>query len=112
MLLLVTLGMTVVTCLALPERPRPARAGLPLGLDRLLRQPGLVSFVLAAGLIQASHVVYYGFATLHWRAAGHGEAVIGWLWAEGVVAEILLFAWAGTILRRLPPLRSWCSRAD
>ena len=64
-----------------------------------------MSFVLAAGLIQASHVVYYGFATLHWRAAGHGEAVIGWLWAEGVVAEIILFAWAAAVLRRLPPLR-------
>jgi MFS transporter, PPP family, 3-phenylpropionic acid transporter len=104
-LLVVTLGMTVATCLALPERPSPVRAGMPLGLGRLLRQPGLVSFVLAAGLIQASHVVYYGFATLHWRAAGHGEAVIGWLWAEGVVAEIVLFACAATILRRLPALQ-------
>jgi PPP family 3-phenylpropionic acid transporter len=104
LLLLVTLGMTVASCLALPERPRPVRPGTPLGLARLVRQPGLVSFVLAAGLIQASHVVYYAFATLHWRAAGHGEAVIGWLWAEGVVAEIMLFAWAGAVLRRLPPL--------
>jgi PPP family 3-phenylpropionic acid transporter len=104
-LLLVTLGMTLATCIAVPEAPRPARAGPPLGLARLLRQPGLVSFVLAAGLIQASHVVYYGFATLHWRAAGHGEAVIGWLWAEGVVAEIALFAWAAAVLQRLPPLR-------
>jgi PPP family 3-phenylpropionic acid transporter len=104
-LLLVALAMTVATCLALPERPRPPRAGPPPGLGRLLRQPGLLSFVLAAGLIQASHVVYYGFATLHWRAAGHGEAVIGLLWAEGVVAEIVLFAWAGAVLRRLPPLR-------
>jgi PPP family 3-phenylpropionic acid transporter len=105
LLLLLTLGTTVATCLALPERPRPARAGVPLGLSRLVRQPGLVSFVLAAGLIQASHVVYYGFATLHWRAAGHGEAVIGWLWAEGVAAEIVLFAFAGAVLQRLPPLR-------
>jgi MFS transporter, PPP family, 3-phenylpropionic acid transporter len=105
LLLMLTLGMTVASCLALPERPRPARAGAPLGLDRLVRQPGLVSFVLAAGLIQASHVVYYGFATLHWRAAGHGEAVIGWLWAEGVAAEIVLFAFAGAVLQRLPPLR-------
>jgi PPP family 3-phenylpropionic acid transporter len=104
-LLLLTLGMAVVTCLALPERPPAARAGMPLGLDRLVRQPGLVSFVLASGLIQASHVVYYGFATLHWRAAGHGGAVIGWLWAEGVVAEIVLFACAGTILRRLSALQ-------
>ncbi len=102
-LLLLALGLTVASCLALPDRPRPPR-GLPLGLARLLRQPGLVAFVLAAGLIQASHVVYYGFATLHWRAAGHGEAVIGWLWAEGVLAEVVLFAFAGAVLRRLPPL--------
>ncbi len=102
-LLLLALGLTVASCLALPDRPRAPR-GLPLGLARLLRQPGLVAFVLAAGLIQASHVVYYGFATLHWRAAGHGEAVIGWLWAEGVLAEVVLFAFAGAVLRRLPPL--------
>jgi len=31
--------------------------------------------------------------------------VIGWLWAEGVIAEIALFAAAGGILRRLPPPR-------
>jgi PPP family 3-phenylpropionic acid transporter len=105
LLLLATLGVTVAACLALPERPRAARDGTPLGLARLVRQPGLVGFVLAAGLIQASHVVYYGFATLHWRAAGHGEAVIGWLWAEGVIAEIVLFTWAAAVLRRLPPLR-------
>jgi PPP family 3-phenylpropionic acid transporter len=105
LLLLVTLAMTLASCLALPERPRRPHAGPPLNLARLLRQPGLVGFVLAAGLIQASHVVYYGFATLHWRAAGHGEMVIGWLWAEGVVAEIVLFTWAGAVLRWLPPLR-------
>jgi MFS transporter, PPP family, 3-phenylpropionic acid transporter len=104
-LMLATLGLTVVSCLLLPERGRPVRSGPSPRLRRLLRQPGLVSFVLAAGLIQASHVVYYGFATLHWRAAGHGEAVIGWLWAEGVIAEIVLFTWAGAVLRRLPPLR-------
>lgn len=103
-LLLAALGLTLASCLALPERPRPGRAGLPLGLARLLRQPGLLRFILAAGLVQASHVVYYGFATLHWRAAGHGETVIGWLWAEGVVAEVVLFACAGAVLRRLPPL--------
>jgi MFS transporter, PPP family, 3-phenylpropionic acid transporter len=104
-LLLASLGATALSCLALPEHRPAAPAGASPRLRRLLRQPGLMPFILAAGLIQASHVVYYGFATLHWRAAGHGEAVIGWLWAEGVLAEIVLFTWAGTVLRRLPPLR-------
>lgn len=104
-MVIATLAATVVCCLALPERPHAPRGGEPLRIRRLLELPGFLTFVLAAGLIQASHVVYYGFATLHWRAAGHGEAVIGWLWAEGVVAEILLFTWAATVLRRMPPLR-------
>ena len=54
---------------------------------------------------QASHAAYYGFATLHWRAAGHGELVIGLLWAEGVIAEVVLFACAAAVLRRFPPVR-------
>jgi PPP family 3-phenylpropionic acid transporter len=31
--------------------------------------------------------------------------VIGWLWAEGVLAETLLFATAGALMRRVEPLR-------
>jgi PPP family 3-phenylpropionic acid transporter len=105
LLLLATLAATVLCCLALPQGPAPGRTAAPLRLGRLLEQPGFLAFVMAAGLVQASHVVFYGFATLHWRAAGHGEAVIGWLWAEGVVAEIVLFTWAAAVLRRLPALQ-------
>lgn len=104
-LLLGTVGMTLVGCLLLPETRRPARPTEAPDLRRLLRQPGFLWFVLAAGLIQVSHAVYYGFATLHWRAAGLGEGMIGWLWAEGVIAEVLLFAGAAAVMRRLDPLR-------
>jgi len=89
-----TVAAMLLACLALPETRTPRASG-SLRLRALLDQPGFVAFVLAAGLIQASHAVYYGFATLHWRAAGLGESMIGWLWAEGVVAEIVLFALAG-----------------
>ena len=61
--------------------------------------------MLAAGLIQVSHSLYYGFASLHWRAGGLGETVIGWLWAEGVIAEVLLFALATRVLGHLEPIR-------
>ncbi len=33
------------------------------------------------------------------------ETLIGWLWAEGVIAEVLLFALASNVLRRLAPIR-------
>jgi PPP family 3-phenylpropionic acid transporter len=56
-------------------------------------------------MIQGSHAVYYAFGTLHWQAAGYSDDVIGALWAEGVVAEIVLFAFGGPLVRRLGPAR-------
>src|SRR5262249_13897040 len=61
--------------------------------------PAFLLVTAAASLTQASHAVYYGFATLSWSAAGFDGRLIGALWALPVVAEIVLFAGA----ERLPP---------
>lgn len=74
-------------------------------LLRLLRRPGLLAFLLAAALIQASHAAYYGFSSLHWRASGIGETTIAVLWAVGVVAEILFFAVSRKATERFTPGR-------
>ena len=65
---------------------RPAAGEKPIW--SLLTNRSFVSVVAIAGLLQASHAAYYGFSTLHWTRNGIGEDVVGWLWAEGVVAEI------------------------
>lgn len=65
----------------------------------LWRDPPFLAVIAAAGLIQASHALYYGFSTIDWKAAGFDGVTIGLLWALGVVAEIILFALSG----RLPP---------
>ena len=54
--------------------------------------------VLGASLIQASHSVFYGFSTLQWSARGISGPAIGALWALGVVAEVLLFAFSGRVV--------------
>jgi PPP family 3-phenylpropionic acid transporter len=64
-----------------------------------LRQPRFLAIMVAGSLIQASHAVYYGFATLDWTRHGFDGKTIGILWALGVTAEIVLFAFAA----RLPP---------
>ena len=102
-LILAALGATLLAALALPAR----RAEVPVagrnGIMVLLRQRRFVLFLGAASLMQASHAVYYGFSALHWKAAGLSETTIGWLWAEGVTAEILLFAVSGRIVARAGP---------
>lgn len=77
-------------------RPAP-RAWLGL----LTPRNGL--FFLAAGLIQASHAIYYGFSSLYWRSLGYSTETIGGLWAEGVIAEIILFYWSRHFLGRIAP---------
>jgi PPP family 3-phenylpropionic acid transporter len=103
--LVATLAWLLGACVLLPGRPAPPRAAAATDFRRLSRRREFLTFVAAAGLIQASHAAYYGFATLHWQAAGHGELVIGLLWAEGVVAEIVLFACAAPLLRWRDPLQ-------
>ncbi len=105
-LILSTLALTVVATAGLPGTSGPPAAGARRSPIRgLLSNRVFVIFLIAAGLVQASHAAYYGFATIHWRDAGLSDAVIGALWAEGVVAEIVLFAFSGAVASRLGPVR-------
>lgn len=102
-LLIAAAALIVLACAGLPQsgnaRAMPERAPW-----RGLARPRLLIFLAAASLVQGSHAVYYGFGTLHWRSLGIADSVIAALWAEGVVAEILLFYWGAGLLRRLGPL--------
>ncbi|MCY4547759.1 MAG: MFS transporter [Defluviicoccus sp.] len=103
-LVLGTLGLTVLAALAMPETgSSPARRRVPVAA--LLSDPRMIVFLVTASLIQASHAAAYGFATLAWRASGIDDDVIGLLWAEGVLAEIVLFALGGGLAARLGPAR-------
>ena len=103
-LVLGTLALTVLAAVAMPETGSPpARRRVPVAA--LLSDPSMIVFLVTASLIQASHAAAYGFATLAWRESGIGDDVIGLLWAEGVLAEIVLFALGGGLAARLGPAR-------
>jgi PPP family 3-phenylpropionic acid transporter len=106
-LFLVLGGSTLVllVCLGIPQIRRPMDGPDRLSAIRAVgRNLKFWKFVVAASALQASHQVYYGFATLYWRSLGLSETTIGLLWAEGVLAEILLF-WQGRhLLARLGPV--------
>ncbi len=94
------LGLTFLSVVGLPD-VRPARIGRgrrPLFL--LLRNRLFLLFIAAASLSMASHAVLNGFATIHWRTGGISDGLIGVLWAVGVVAEVVLFAFS----KRVVPL--------
>ena len=104
-LLLLMLLLTFGAVAALPPATRDPKEKARHGKGdwRQLLNPRFLTFLICASLLQASHAAYYAFSTLHWQAAGHSETVIGLLWAEGVIAEVLLFALSGRIVGRMRP---------
>jgi PPP family 3-phenylpropionic acid transporter len=104
---LIAAGMLVTAFAATVLPPLAAHAGHTVDAQpshgNLLRTPGFVAVVLAAGFIQASHALYYGFSTLDWKAAGLDGTTVGALWALGVLAEITLFAFSGRLPSALAP---------
>ncbi len=77
--------------LAVPEARGAAGGGAAGGLLGLLRRREVAGLLAVCFLAQASHGPYYAFFTLYMEGAGHARAVIGGLWALGVVAEIGVF---------------------
>jgi PPP family 3-phenylpropionic acid transporter len=114
-LVLAAAALLLGVCLALPAgRLSPGGVSSGQGDGRpplrrtafgeIARAPWFRRFALAAATLQASHQVYYGFGTLHWRSLGYSDTAIGWFWAEGVLAEIVLFWFGRRLVGRLGPL--------
>ncbi|MEL6977652.1 MAG: MFS transporter [Pseudomonadota bacterium] len=87
--------------LAAPSRPAtPAQGALGWSWAR---RPRFLLFLLAVAAVQSSHAVYYNYGSVHWRALGYSETVIGALWSWGVIAEIGVFFIGAALMRRLGP---------
>jgi MFS transporter, PPP family, 3-phenylpropionic acid transporter len=97
--------LLLAACAAMPrEREAAAKRWRWAVLARLARDRRFWLFVSSAAMLQSSHQLYYGFGTLYWRTLGFSDAVIGLLWAEGVIAEIVLFWYGGALVARLGPI--------
>lgn len=71
---------------------------------RIVKLPTFLLFLIAVGAVQGAHSVLYTFSVLHWRSLGISNTWCGALWAISVVAEIVLFAWAATLMRGWTPV--------
>jgi MFS transporter, PPP family, 3-phenylpropionic acid transporter len=81
-----------------PETRPPVTLKL---IGQALGSKRMVMMLAASALIQGSHAFYYSFSTIAWRSQGLSEITIGWLWAWGVVAEILVLIFLGRTMERL-----------
>ncbi len=88
---------------AMPATPARERAG---GGERRLPWRQLSPVLLATMLGQGSHGPYYVFFTIELTSRGVDSALIGALWALGVIAEIGLLALSPRLLPRLGLVRA------
>ncbi len=102
-LLAATYGSAAVITPLLPEASRAPVATRAFAGLRLLANRPFRLVVLCSALIQGAHAAYYGFAPLYWRSQGFSDSTIGLLIAEGIVAEVALFAWGRRLVEHLGP---------
>lgn len=70
---------------------------------RLLRSRLFIVFLVAIGCTHGAHATFYTFGALHWQSQGLSAALVGTLWAIGVMAEVVLFAFSAPVVRRFGP---------
>ena len=113
-LLVFAMALAAISCAIAPNQPQEniKTTKTQKSWKHLFTRP-FILFLITAGLIQISHSVLYGFGTLHWRNLGHSETMIGVFWSVGVLAEIILFYFAGKYKDRLGPLTllTWAALA-
>ena len=104
MLVLAASAVLVIACGTIPAAGSAAVRPRWVEMLRLAADRRFWLFVASAAALQASHQIYYGFGTLYWRTLGFSDSIIGGLWAEAVLAEIVLFWCGAPLVGRLGPL--------
>jgi PPP family 3-phenylpropionic acid transporter len=96
-------GFAAIFARLLPEAATPPAAPRVSGGWALFRLRPFRLTVACTALIQGSHAAYYGFAALSWRSQGIDDGTIGLLFAEAIIAEILLFLRGRRLVEHLGP---------
>lgn len=70
------------------------------GLGSILFRPSVLAFFFGCFLVKFAHGPYYTFYSIYLDAYGYSTTTIGILWSIGVIAELLLFIYMGSLLAR------------
>lgn len=91
----------IVLCsFALPEAVRRSGARGRARLGETLRRREVRALLGASFFMAAAHGAMYVFYSIHLADHGYGKAVIGWMWALGVMAEIGVFLIMPSLAKR------------
>jgi PPP family 3-phenylpropionic acid transporter len=89
-----------LTSLTVPRGPEETHSAESSALSNILKRSDVIAFFLACMLQQLAHGPYYVFFSVYLRDHGFSSGETGQLWALGVLAEIVLFAFLHRLLAR------------
>lgn len=98
--ILVLLTLTALSVFALPRDRASPVAAAPHSLGSILWKPEVAGLIAGFFLMQVAHAPYNTFYSIYLVDAGYSTTAVGWLWALGVIAEIILFLWLPRVMRR------------
>jgi PPP family 3-phenylpropionic acid transporter len=99
-MILILLVLMAASTFPLPRDREPSRHLDHSPILSILRRPEVIALMAGFFLMQVAHGPYNAFYSIHLVEAGYSKKAVGWLWALGVVAEILLFMWLPRLMRR------------
>ncbi len=98
--MLLLLIVTAVTVFALPRDRSKSTRSATVSIRAVLMNRGVIGLIGGFFLMQVAHAPYNTFYSIYLDEAGYSKMAIGWLWALGVIAEIVLFVWLPQLMRR------------
>lgn len=98
-MILILLVLMAASTLPLPRDREASHHAEHSPIMSIVRRPAVLALLAGFFLMQVAHGPYNAFYSIHLVEAGYSKKAVGWLWALGVVAEIVLFIWLPRLMR-------------
>jgi PPP family 3-phenylpropionic acid transporter len=99
-MVLALLALTAAVTFAMPRERSMSPHARRVSIRGALTQPAVLALLAGFFLMQVAHGPYNTFYSIYLVEHGYSETLVGWLWAFGVLAEIVLFVQLPRIMQR------------
>jgi PPP family 3-phenylpropionic acid transporter len=84
----------------LPEAIIAPHANDSFSIWQIIKQPAVITLLVGCSLMVTAHGVLYNFYSIYLADHGYSKAMIGLLWAVGVIFEIVVFMLMPKLMQR------------
>lgn len=98
-MILILLLLMAASTFPLPRDRAVSRHAEHSPILSIVRRPAVMALMAGFFLMQVAHGPYNAFYSIHLVEAGYSKKAVGWLWALGVISEIILFIWLPRLMR-------------